>query len=127
MGGDGGVDEIASQPPDTRQRAVLVNAGEPAVADNIRDQYRREFPGLAHGANAEVARSPSRGGLGMAALPCPPQAQHGKRNHAQATATRRSGDLGISAVSETRKLAAILVADIVRYSRLWGSRQGRMQ
>ena len=37
---------------------------------------------------------------------------------AQATATRRSGDLGISAVSETRKLAAILVSDIVGYSRL---------
>jgi class 3 adenylate cyclase len=34
-------------------------------------------------------------------------------HHAQATATRRSGDLGISAMSETRKLAAILVSDVV--------------
>ena len=41
-------------------------------------------------------------------------------HHAQATATRRSGDLGISAVSETRKLAAILAADVVGYSRLMG-------
>jgi TolB-like protein/class 3 adenylate cyclase/Tfp pilus assembly protein PilF len=46
--------------------------------------------------------------------------------HAQATATRRSGDLGISAVSETRKLAAILVADIVGYSRLAGADEDRI-
>ena len=36
--------------PLTRASAVLVRAGEPAVADNIRYQDRREFPGLAHGA-----------------------------------------------------------------------------
>jgi hypothetical protein len=70
MGGDGGVDEIAAQPPDARQRAVLVSAGEPAVTDNIRDQYRREFPGLAHGASAEEVRSLGRGALSMAAFPC---------------------------------------------------------
>jgi adenylate cyclase len=46
-------------------------------------------------------------------------------HHAQATATRRSGDLGISAVSETRKLAAILVADVVGYSRLAGTDEER--
>jgi TolB-like protein/class 3 adenylate cyclase/Tfp pilus assembly protein PilF len=46
-------------------------------------------------------------------------------HHAQATATRRSGDLGISAVSETRKLAAILVADVVGYSRLAGADEDR--
>ena len=46
--------------------------------------------------------------------------------HAQATATRRSGDLGISPVSETRKLAAILVADIVGYSRLAGADEDRI-
>jgi class 3 adenylate cyclase/Flp pilus assembly protein TadD len=44
--------------------------------------------------------------------------------HAQAT--RRSGDLGISPVSETRKLAAILVADIVGYSRLAGADEDRI-
>ena len=48
-----------------------------------------------------------------------------KRNHAQATATRRSGDFGISAVSETRKLAAILVADVVGYSRLAAADEDR--
>ena len=41
MGGDGGVDEIAAQAPDARQRAILVSAGEPAVADNIRNQDSR--------------------------------------------------------------------------------------
>jgi TolB-like protein/class 3 adenylate cyclase/Tfp pilus assembly protein PilF len=47
-------------------------------------------------------------------------------HHAQATATWQSGDLGISAVSETRKLAAILVADIVGYSRLAGADEDRI-
>jgi hypothetical protein len=58
MGGNGGVDEIAAQPPDARQRAVLVSTGEPAVADNIRDQDRREFSGLAHCAAPAVAGLP---------------------------------------------------------------------
>jgi adenylate cyclase len=49
-----------------------------------------------------------------------------KRNHAQFTATRQSGYLRISAVSETRKLAAILVADIVGYSRLAGADEDRI-
>ena len=39
-------------------------------------------------------------------------------HHAQATATRESGCFGNTTVSETRKLAAILVSDIVGYSRL---------
>jgi TolB-like protein/class 3 adenylate cyclase/Tfp pilus assembly protein PilF len=47
-------------------------------------------------------------------------------SHAQATATRQSDDLGISAVSETRKLAAILVPDIVGYSRLAGADEERI-
>jgi adenylate cyclase len=47
-------------------------------------------------------------------------------SHAQATATRRSRDLGSSAVSETPKLAAILVADIVGYSRLAGADEDRI-
>jgi adenylate cyclase len=45
--------------------------------------------------------------------------------HAQANAPRRSGDLGISAVSETRKIAVILVADVVGYSRLAGADEDR--
>jgi TolB-like protein/class 3 adenylate cyclase len=46
-------------------------------------------------------------------------------HHAQATAIRRSGDFGTSAVSETRKLAAILVADVVGYSRLAAADEDR--
>ena len=44
----------------------------------------------------------------------------------QSHRARRSGDLGISAVSETRKLAAILAADIVGYSRLAGADEDRI-
>jgi class 3 adenylate cyclase len=43
-----------------------------------------------------------------------------KCSHAKATATR-SACFGNSAVSETRKLAAILVSDVVGYSRLTGT------
>ena len=45
---DGGIDQIAPQPPEPRQRAILVRAREPAVADNISDQDRRDLPGLGH-------------------------------------------------------------------------------
>ena len=48
MRGDGGVDQVAAEAPQPRQRAILVRAGEPAVADDIGDQDRRNFPGLAH-------------------------------------------------------------------------------
>jgi hypothetical protein len=57
MGGDRGVDEIAAQHPDARQCAVLVSAGEPAVAGNIRNRFAASFrvsviaalpPGAAH-------------------------------------------------------------------------------
>jgi adenylate cyclase len=44
----------------------------------------------------------------------------------QATATSKFGCFGASAVSETRKLAAILVADIVGYSRLAGADEDRI-
>jgi hypothetical protein len=48
MRGDGGIDQIAPQPPEPRQCAILVSAGKPAVSDYIRRQYRRKFPGLGH-------------------------------------------------------------------------------
>ena len=48
MHGDGGIDQIAAQRPQPRQDAILVRAGEPAVADDVGDQDRRDFPGLAH-------------------------------------------------------------------------------
>ena len=41
MRGDGGIDQIAPEAPEARQRAILVRADEPAVADNIGDQDRR--------------------------------------------------------------------------------------
>ena len=48
MHGDGGIDQVAAQTPEPRQNPVLVRSGEPAVADDIRDQNRRDLPGLAH-------------------------------------------------------------------------------
>ena len=43
------VDEIAAQRPEPRQGAVLVRAGQPAEADDVGGQDRREFAGFAHG------------------------------------------------------------------------------
>jgi hypothetical protein len=51
VGGDGWVDQVASERPKARQRSVLVGPGEPRVADHIGDQDRRQLPGLAHGAS----------------------------------------------------------------------------
>ena len=48
MHGDGRIDQVAAQRPEPRQRAILVRAGEPAEADDVGGQDRREFPGLAH-------------------------------------------------------------------------------
>ena len=50
MHGDGGINQIAAQRPESRQRAILVHAGKSAIADYIHDQDRCNFPGLAHGA-----------------------------------------------------------------------------
>ena len=60
MGGDGGIDQIASEPPKTRKSPILVCAGEPAVADHVGDQDRRDFPGLAHSSRSPALRSPSK-------------------------------------------------------------------
>ena len=46
--GDRGIDQIAAQPPQPRQRTILVHAGEPAVAHHVRDKDRSDFSGLAH-------------------------------------------------------------------------------
>ena len=45
---DDGVDEIAAKGPQARKDAILVRSREPAIADDIRNQNRRELPGLAH-------------------------------------------------------------------------------
>ena len=50
MGVDGGIDQIAPQPPQPRQRAILILPREPAVADDIRDQNRRDFTHSPHSA-----------------------------------------------------------------------------
>ena len=50
MRGDGGVEQVAPEPPKARQRAILVRSREPAVADHVSDQDRRHPSGLAHGA-----------------------------------------------------------------------------
>ena len=87
--GDRGINQIAAQRAQPRQRSLLVGPGEPAVADNIGDQDRRDFPGLAHGAccrrpsrpfqtvpatalggERKTAKAISLMGVGMAASPC---------------------------------------------------------
>jgi len=50
MGVDGRIDQIAAQPPQPRQCAILIRPREPAVADDIRDQNRRDFTRFPHGA-----------------------------------------------------------------------------
>jgi hypothetical protein len=48
MYGDARIDQIASESPQPCQCPILVGACKPAVSDNIRRQYRCEFPGLRH-------------------------------------------------------------------------------
>ncbi len=40
MSGDGRVDEVAAQAPQSREGAVLVRSREPAVADDVSHQNR---------------------------------------------------------------------------------------
>ena len=63
MEGDGRIDQVAAQRPEPRQNAILVRSREPAIADNIRNQNRRNFPGLAHGAPSGCTRSISQNPL----------------------------------------------------------------
>jgi hypothetical protein len=56
MHGDGGIDEVAAQRPEPRQRAVFVHAGEPAIPDHVGRQDRGEFPDFAHWASPPQAR-----------------------------------------------------------------------
>ena len=63
MGGDGGVDEVATEAPQARKGAVLVSPGEPAVTDDIGHQDCCEFPGLGHwtlGPSSNLTRSPTQ-------------------------------------------------------------------
>ena len=54
VGGDGGVDKVAAQPPKARERAILVRARKPAVADNVGDQNGGNLAALGHGALSAV-------------------------------------------------------------------------
>src|SRR5271157_1896477 len=62
MGVDGGIDQIAPQAPEPRQGAILVRAGEPAVADDVRDQNRSDFPGSRHRAPSRAAQNSTKTG-----------------------------------------------------------------
>ena len=59
MHGDGRIDQVAAQRPKARQDAILVRSREPAVADDIGDQDRRDLPGLAHSSGSPALRRPS--------------------------------------------------------------------
>ena len=48
--GDGGAYQIVAQAPEARECALLVGAGKPAVADNVRNQDRRDLSRFRHGA-----------------------------------------------------------------------------
>ena len=50
MHSDGGIDEIATEAPQARQRAILVRRGESAVPDNVGDQDCSELARFPHGA-----------------------------------------------------------------------------
>ena len=59
MHGDGRVDQVAAKRPEPRENAIFVRAGEPAVADDVGDQDRRELAGLAHDSGIPALRKPS--------------------------------------------------------------------
>ena len=54
---DGGIDQIAAQPAKPRQRAILIRSREPAVANDIRDQNRRDLPGSRHSGPSGVRQT----------------------------------------------------------------------
>ena len=56
---DRGIDQVAAQPPQSRQRAILIRSREPAIANHISDQDRRNFPGLAHSSGTPALRMPA--------------------------------------------------------------------
>jgi hypothetical protein len=70
MHGEERIEQVAPKGAESSEYSILVCARKPRVADDVSDQDRGQFPHLAHGANAEVARLLVAGGLSMAALPC---------------------------------------------------------
>src|SRR5271166_3876773 len=66
MGGDRGIDQIATQPPQARQGAILVRTSQPAVANHIGDQDCCKLPGFGHGASSRVMQNTTRKGFSRA-------------------------------------------------------------
>jgi hypothetical protein len=93
MHGDGWVDQVAPKGPKPCKDAIFVRASKPRIPDDIGYQDRREFPGLVHGAGAEV-RSPVARGLSMvrfhAALKEGAEAESNPRVSARETYPRRN-------------------------------------
>jgi hypothetical protein len=52
----GRIDQVAKRRSQLRQDAILVRAGETAVADHVRTNDRSQFPGLAHRASPPAPR-----------------------------------------------------------------------
>ena len=53
MHGDRRVDQVAAQRAQPGERAILVEAREPAEPDDIGRQYRRQFPRFAHAVGSD--------------------------------------------------------------------------
>jgi hypothetical protein len=64
---DGQVDQIGAQPTRPRQCAILIRPRESALADNIRDQNRRDLtrfpPWRTLWASLRIARRPAHSGV----------------------------------------------------------------
>src|SRR5208282_4868885 len=76
MSGDGGIDEIAAEPAKTHKRPPFVGASEPGIADDIRDQNRRELSGFAHRAPPAARRLAQKLSTQSGATPGDRKGQH---------------------------------------------------
>jgi hypothetical protein len=65
MRGDGGIEQIAPQPAQPRQCALLVGAGKLAVSGYIRRKDGCEFAGLRHGSPFTTRQSSTINGSGL--------------------------------------------------------------
>jgi hypothetical protein len=67
MQSDGGVEQIAAERPQPRQRSLLVGSGQPAVSGDIGRQNGREFASFRHGRARWVSQSstPTRSGMAV--------------------------------------------------------------
>ena len=68
MHGDGGVDQIAPERPQSRQCAILVGAGKPAVPDDIGGENCSEFPGLGHDVHPATTQTTTKTHSELASL-----------------------------------------------------------